>query len=87
MKDELFERKEGDSDLESELKKLYQEMQVQFRKEPKEATNEGLSRYLNTLENVAYYGKKTFSSQEIKSFKIVFVKSTVSPLVCLVTWT
>ena len=62
IQDELQEWKKSYSDLESELKKLFQEMQVAIQEKDKriehlQTINEDLSSYVSTLEKLAYKGK------------------------------
>jgi len=52
--------------------------------------SEDLSSYVpvSSLENLAYKGQDiSRSGEETKNIKSIFVKGTVSPLVCHIIWT
>ena len=65
-RDEIQEWKKSDSDLELELKTLYQEMQMAIQEKHKtieslQAINEDLSSYISALEkseNLSYKGRE-----------------------------
>ena len=80
------------SDLESEPNKLHQEMQVAIQEKDEaiknlQTINEDLSSCVSSFENLAYKGRHFPSSKEINNIKSLFVKGTVTPMVCHIIWT